>query len=218
MAKALLLDFGSVISKSLFETLPDIESAYSLAEGSLAWHGPFAPEEDQLWSDMQAGNLSEREYYYTRSAELSALVGKEQKIIDIIQQSRGSGPSERFVRPEARAAVSSAKAAGCGVSILSNELELFYGAEAMVGISLLGEMDHIIDATHTKILKPDSRAYQMAEEALDLPKADIVFVDDQMKNIKGGEDYGLTCVFFDVLNPIDSYNQALAHLGAEPIS
>ena len=58
----------------------------------------------------------------------------------------------------------------------------------------------------------------MAEEALDLPKADIVFVDDQMKNIKGGEDYGLTCVFFDVLNPIDSYNQALAHLGAEPIS
>jgi putative hydrolase of the HAD superfamily len=218
MAKALLLDFGSVISKSLFETIPDIEAAYGLDAGQLAWHGPFDPARDQLWTDMQASKLSEREYYYTRSAELSALVGREQKIIDIIQKSRGTGSSERFVRPEAVAAVNSARASGVGVSILSNELELFYGAEAMKGISLLDGMDHMIDATHTKILKPDPRAYQMAEEALGLPKEDIVFVDDQMKNIKGGEEYGLTCVFFDVLNPVDSYNKALAHLGAELIS
>ena len=217
MGKALLLDFGSVISKSLFETLPDIEEAYGLAAGTLSWHGPFRPNQDQLWSDMQAGKLSEREYYYRRSAELSQVVGTEQKIIDIIQQSRGSGPSDKFLRPEAEAAVTSAKAAGATVAILSNELELFYGREAMEGISLLKEMAHIVDATHTKILKPDPRAYQMAVEALAIQKEDIVFVDDQMKNILGGEDFGLTCVFFDVLNPKDSYNQALAHLGAEAI-
>ncbi len=217
MPKALLLDFGSVISKSLFETLPDIEAAYGLEPDTLAWHGPFAPDKDELWSDMQAGKLSEREYYYTRSSELSKLVGREQKIIDIIQHSRGRGPSERFVRPESYAAVASAKASGAIVSILSNELELFYGKEAMDGISLLAEMQDIVDATHTKILKPDPRAYEMAQDALALPKSDIVFVDDQKKNVKGGQDYGLTCVFFDVLNPQDSYNQALALLGAEPI-
>ena len=63
------------------------------------------------------------------------------------------------------------------------------------------------------VLKPDPRAYQMCCDALELAPRDCVFVDDQMRNIEGGEKYGLQCVHFDVIQPEKSYDEALALLG-----
>ena len=36
-------------------------------------------------------------------------------------------------------------------------------------IDVLRELDAVVDATHTKILKPDPRAYQLALDALGVP-------------------------------------------------
>ena len=47
--KALILDFGGVISRTLFETHALSEAALGLAAGKLTWQGPFAPEADALW-------------------------------------------------------------------------------------------------------------------------------------------------------------------------
>jgi len=41
--KALILDFGGVISRTLFETHALSEAALGLAAGTLTWQGPFAP-------------------------------------------------------------------------------------------------------------------------------------------------------------------------------
>ncbi len=43
----------------------------------------------------------------------------------------------------------------------------------------------IVDATYTKILKPDPRAYEQVLAELALDRADCVFVDDQKKISKG---------------------------------
>ena len=42
--RALILDFGGVISRTLFETHDLSEKALGLPTGSLTWQGPFAPE------------------------------------------------------------------------------------------------------------------------------------------------------------------------------
>ena len=47
--KALLLDFGSVIQKSFFETRGALERLLKLPSGSLKWAGPFDPAGDTLW-------------------------------------------------------------------------------------------------------------------------------------------------------------------------
>ena len=74
--KALVLDFGGVISKTLFETHANTERALGLAPGQLTWQGPFAPETDPLWVSMQADEISERDYWLTRSKETGELVGQ----------------------------------------------------------------------------------------------------------------------------------------------
>ena len=74
-AQALLLDFGSVISKSLFETLEDVEATFGLEPGTLDWSGSLADHEDSLWQSMQRDEITEREYWYRRADELSQRVG-----------------------------------------------------------------------------------------------------------------------------------------------
>ena len=117
------------------------------------------------------------------------------------------------MRPEAAATVARAKAAGFKVGILSNELELFYGRETLERLELLRQMDGLIDATHTHILKPDPRAYRLGAEALGLPPEEIVFVDDQKRNVRGARAAGMTAVHFDVTRPGEGYAEAERRLG-----
>ena len=74
--RGLLLDFGSVISVSVFERHRETEAALSLRAGCLDWLGPLAPETDALWQAMQRDELSERDYWARRAAELGAAVGE----------------------------------------------------------------------------------------------------------------------------------------------
>lgn len=50
-------------------------------------------------------------------------------------------------------------------ALLSNELDLFYGAELRQSMADLRGFDAIVDATHTGVLKPDPRACAMARAA-----------------------------------------------------
>ena len=76
-ARALVLDFGGVVTRTLFETHDLTEQALGLSPGSLTWKGPFDPAGDQLWQPMQADDISEREYWATRTREVPALVGRD---------------------------------------------------------------------------------------------------------------------------------------------
>jgi putative hydrolase of the HAD superfamily len=209
-ATALILDFGGVITKTLFETHGQTEATLGLPPGSLTWRGPFAPETDPLWSAMQAGRISERDYWTTRTREVGHLVGEEWEAMEtLVRKARAADP-EAVVRPEA---VRAARAAAVRLAILSNELDLFYGAEFRAHLPLLGMFEAIIDATYTMVLKPDPRAYEAVLEALDLPPSACVFVDDQERNIDGARAVGLRAVHFDIRHPKQSYAEALKHFG-----
>ncbi|WP_417675315.1 HAD-IA family hydrolase [Pseudodonghicola sp.] len=213
MNRALILDFGGVITRTLFETHALSEAALGLAPGTLTWQGPFAPETDALWREMQAGAITERDYWQARAAEVGRLVGKDwTEMSQFVRAARGADP-EAVIRPEFRAAIATVKAAGLGLAILSNELDLFYGADFRDRLPFLADFDVIVDATHTGILKPDPRAYAACLDQLGLPAAACVFVDDQRRNIAGAAAVGLPHVHFDVADPATSYSQALQMLG-----
>jgi putative hydrolase of the HAD superfamily len=212
-ARALVLDFGGVISKTLFETHDATEAALGLAPGTLTWRGPFAGDTDPLWCAMQRGELSERGYWLARSREVGELLGEDWNDMQtFVRRARGAEPS-LVIRPEAERAICLASGHGCKLAILSNELDLFYGAEFRRKLPLLDQFDVIVDATHTGILKPDPRAYRAVCDALGLDPQACVFVDDQERNIKGAIACGLTTVWFDVQHPLKSYRQALQPLG-----
>jgi len=212
--QALILDFGGVISRTFFETHAASERALGLPPGTLTWRGPFDPASDPLWQEMQRDAISERDYWLTRTREVGALLGERwEKMEDLVRRARGADPAA-VIRPEAEAAIDRAAAAGIRLAILSNELDLFYGADFRARLPLLDRFETVVDATYTGILKPDPRAYGLCLEALDLPAAACVFVDDQDRNVEGARQAGLTAVAFDVLNPQDSFDRALAAFAA----
>lgn len=211
-SRALILDFGGVISRTLFETHDLTERALGLPVGTLDWRGPFAPETDRLWQRMQADEISERDYWLERTREVGALLGEHwSEMSQFVRAARGADP-DAVIRPEFRAAIRTCKAHGVRLAILSNELDLFYGEDFRDKLPFLTEFEVIVDATHTGILKPDPRAYQDVLDQLDLPASACVFVDDQARNIAGADAIGLPSVHFDVAHPGDSYAQALALL------
>jgi putative hydrolase of the HAD superfamily len=212
-ASALVLDFGGVISRMLFETHDLSEQALGLPPGTLTWKGPFDPSTDPLWKDMQADKLSERDYWMTRTREVGCLLGEDwDRMETFVQRARGADV-EAVIRPEAVSIICAAKAAGKILAILSNELDLFYGADFRSRLPLLQLFDVIVDATYTGILKPDPRAYAAVTEALGLPAGECVFVDDQKRNADGGVKAGMQVVHFDVLQPEASFAKARWLLG-----
>lgn len=213
MKRGLILDFGGVISRTLFETHAQTEAALGLPTGTLTWRGPFDPANDLLWQRMQAHEISERDYWMARTRETGALLGETwDRMETLVQRARGADP-DLVVRPEMLALITQARQAGCKLAILSNELDLFYGSALRQRLSCLKDFDAIIDATFTGILKPDARAYQAALDALGLPAADCVFVDDQRRNVDGARALGIPTVHFDVTAPAASCAEAARLLG-----
>jgi putative hydrolase of the HAD superfamily len=213
--RALILDFGGVISRTLFETHGLTEQALGLPSGTLTWRGPFAPETDPLWCDMQARKISERDYWLTRTQEVGALAGRPwTRMEEFVRAARGADPAN-IIRPEFHAAIAKAKSAGVMLGILSNELDLFYGADFRTRLPFLADFNAIVDATYTGVLKPDPKSYTSICDALGVAPQACVFVDDQLKNIEGAVALGMTAVHFDVRDPAASYKLALSHLGLD---
>lgn len=213
MSGALVLDFGGVISRTMFETHALSEAALGLAPGTLTWKGPFDPDGDALWRDMQADRISERDYWMTRTREVGRLLGQEwDRMETFVRRARGADV-EAVIRPEAVAAIHAAKAAGCKLGILSNELDLFYGTDFRQRLPLLALFDVIVDATYTQVLKPDARAYASCQEQLGVAAGDCVFVDDQQRNIDGALRAGWRTAHLDVRRPAAAFARALELLG-----
>ncbi len=213
--QALVLDFGGVITKTLFETHSLTERALGLEPGKLTWRGPFAPETDPLWVSMQSDEITEREYWLTRSRETGALIGQNWNAMsDLLIAARGDQPND-VIRPEFLETLDRAKAAGCAVAILSNELDLFYGPKFRTRLEFLPQIDVIHDATYTQMLKPAASAYENMIADLGMRAANCVFVDDQRRNVDGAKAVGMNTVHFDVMNPAQSYAEAERLLGLE---
>jgi len=140
----LIIDFGGVITYSLFERCRDIEQLYRLPDGSLDWTGPFNSPSDELWQQYLSGQISERDYWYIRCGELGQLLKEEITIRRLVTDLRNFKPS---VRPEAETLIRQAHAQGHRVGLLTNELELFHGPEVYDAFEILGMvLGEIIEA------------------------------------------------------------------------
>lgn len=211
--KALVLDFGGVISLTEFETHRTTEETLGLPTGTLTWRGPFDPSTDVLWRAMQAGDITERQYWIIRTREIGALIGEEwTSLPQYLQRVVGDDPMSS-IRPEAIDTIGKAKSAGVRLAVLSNELDLFYGDGYRASLPFMSSFEAVIDATYTKILKPDPQAYGFVTTALAVEPSDCVFVDDQPKNVRGADEFGMKAVQFDVTDPKSGFDQALSLLG-----
>tara|TARA_B100000029_G_scaffold510458_2_gene601991 strand:+ start:55 stop:705 length:651 start_codon:yes stop_codon:yes gene_type:complete len=205
----LMLDFGGVILKTPFEMHRLVEKKLNLPNHSLNWYGPFDPYSDLLWQRMQADEITEQDYWKSKSLEVGKLTREKWSLRDYMNCCYRGFDEEEIIREEAKALVSEVKKWNISVGILTNELEYFHGIEWMDSLKILNEMDYLVDGSKTKILKPNPKAYEIAIEESGLKKKEIIFIDDQRRNVKGANDINLFTIHFDVTSPKTSFESAL---------
>lgn len=203
--KALLLDFGGVCLLSPVELHRHTEKRLGLPERILTWMGPVDPSTDPLWRALLAEELSERAYWQRRAEEVGRLAGRHPFAVADYFAACFDLPEEVFIRRAATATIAKARAAGRKVGVLTNDLEAFHGKAWVDRLTFFEHIDAFVDASKTGILKPDPRAYQQALAALGVAAGEVLFVDDQPRNVAGARALGIETIHFDIAHPDDSW-------------
>lgn len=210
--KGLVFDFGGPVLLTPFEVRVVGERNLGLAPGSLTWSGPFDPDADHDWQAFQAGDMNEREYWAIQAQRFAELTGLEPDMPTMMAPLY-AGEEHELVRPEARRLIEDAKAARIRVGIHTNDLTSFHDAEWLERMTVLKEFDVMVDGRTDGVYKPEAASYELMIERMGMDPGDIVFIDDQLVNIRGAEAAGMVCVHLDVTNPHPAYERARALLG-----
>jgi putative hydrolase of the HAD superfamily len=199
-ARALVLDFGGPVLLTPFELVTGRPG--TPAHQLLLERGPLATaaHPDPGWTDLQAGRITERAYWAHRAREWHGAGGTGPDITAMIAHLYEPARPE-LVREQARALVRNARAAGHPVAILTNDLRAFHSQRWVDEIEIVGDVDVLVDGSVEGYLKPDPRLYEILADRLGVDFGDMVFLDDQMTNIRGAEALGIPSVWFDPAEP-----------------
>jgi len=158
---------------------------------------------------MQAGEITEREYWHERAAQAAPYTGDPD--VRSLFTLAFADPLE-CIRPEAMALLEECQERGLRTGILTNDMRDFNEPGWSDRVEFVQRVDAVIDGSITGVLKPDPRAYQIAVETLGVAPQSTLFIDDQPFNIEGAQAIGLQTVWFDVTDPVGSYERARALL------
>ena len=213
--KALVLDFGGPVLLTPFERLWALEGSLGVPAGTFDWHGPFDQAADPVWRSLQAGQVSEHDYWAGRAAEVAAVSGEAG--VPALMRRLYAGPEAELVRPQARALLADAHGAGLQTAVLTNDLHDFHDQAWIDQIGFLAEVGCVVDAARHGARKPAPEAYRLVLDRLGIAAGQAVFVDDQPVNVAGARAAGMQAVWFDVTRPQHSdvkVRQALGLAGS----
>ena len=163
--KGVLLDVGGVLLPTPWELLEEFEARNGWPAGTLPWRGPLDPSTDPLWRSARAGRLPPGGYFERRAEEISRLLGARRTWPEITQAIFET-PDGLAVRPQGRALVTDARAAGLRTGILTSKLVAFLSRAVVERSPFLGSFDVLLDESETGVAKPDPRAYAEAATAM----------------------------------------------------
>jgi putative hydrolase of the HAD superfamily len=197
--RAVLFDFGGVISSSPFEAFAHLEVERGLPAEFIRTVNATNPDTN-AWAQLERGEVDLDRFGSLWSDEARAL-GHELDGRLVLERLAGE------IRPEMVNAIRS-----CGTkyktACLTNN---FTRAEAILSqevAEVYSLFDAILESRVLGVRKPDPRFYELACEALDVEPAECVFLDDLGVNLKPARALGMHTI--KVTDP----DVALSELGA----
>jgi epoxide hydrolase-like predicted phosphatase len=177
----LLIDFGGVLTTSVWDSFADFCRAKDLEEDAVKRLFREDPEALADLRGLETGRLPEDEFE-RRFANRLGLSDASDLIEEMF---RGMVPSEPMV-----AAVRDARADGIRTGLVSNSWSTSHYDRA-----LLGELfDAVVISAEVGLHKPQPEIYLMGADRLGRSPERCVFVDDLRENCSGAEAVGMTAV------------------------
>jgi epoxide hydrolase-like predicted phosphatase len=179
--RGLLLDFGGVLTTSIWEAFDAFCRDEGLEEGTvrrLFRDDPGALADLRL---LEKGEIAEDEF----AARFGPRLGVADSGGLIERMFAGLGPEETMIE-----AVRDLRGDGVRTGLISNS----WGTGIYEPRMLSELFDAVVISGEVGLHKPQPEIYALGAERLGVPPADCVFVDDLRENVAGAEEAGMTAI------------------------
>ena len=178
--RALLVDYGGVLTTSIAEAFEQFGREEGLAPGAVHTALRSGPAARRLLDGIEEGTLPEADF----EREFGALLGVAPEGL-ILRMLGSLAPDLRMI-----GAVRAARRAGIPTGLVSNS----WGVE-IYPVQLLAELfDTTVISGRVGMRKPSPEIYLYAARALGIEPADCVFVDDLSRNLGAAAELGMATV------------------------
>ena len=209
MVKAVIWDFGGVITSSPFEAFNRYEAERGLPKDFIRSINATNPL-DNAWAKFESSRVSLDEFDILFNEEAQAR-GHKVPGKDIIALLSGD------IRPEmveALRRVSENLKTGC----ITNNVKAGAGASMARSAEKAAQVEQVmelfevvIESSKVGVRKPEPEIYSMACDALDVDPADAVYLDDLGINLKPARAMGMTTI--KVMDPAQALDELEAAVG-----
>ncbi len=205
--KAVIFDFGGVITASPFEAFNRLEEERGLPRDFIRQVNSARPDSN-AWALFERAEIDAARFDALFAAEAAAL-GHALDGASVLAVLSGS------IRPAMVAALDSLKAAGYRLACITNNVPTGHGA----GMARSGDardayeqvfarFEQVIESSKAGVRKPDPRIYQMMCDRLGIAPDQCIYLDDLGINCKPAAALGMQAI------KVTSGEQALADLSA----
>jgi putative hydrolase of the HAD superfamily len=181
-ARALLVDFGGVLTTNVFESFRAFCDAEGLEPNTVKEMFRSRGEGLALLRQLERGELTVEEFEPKFAAELGIAERAEGMVERLFA---GVGPDERMV-----GAVRRVRESGLPTGLISNSWGRTTYDEALI--------EELFDAAvisgDVGLHKPEPEIFRLGAERVGVPPEDCVFVDDLRENCEGAEAVGMTAI------------------------
>lgn len=199
--RAVLFDFGGVLSSGPFEAFSRYEEENGLPPGFIRSLNA-TDHHDNAWARLERSELSIDEFVEAFEIEAQQ-AGQRIDARAVLLLLRGE------MRPGMLRAVEACRARYL-VGLLTNNFLSGEAAGDPGGLleQVLGLFDEVIESSKVGVRKPEIRFFEIACERLGISPEEAVFLDDLGVNLKPAREMGMTTI------KVTSEAQAIADLGA----
>jgi putative hydrolase of the HAD superfamily len=204
--RAVIFDFGGVITSSPFEAFNAMEAQRGLPLDFVRRVNASNPD-GNAWAKFERAEIDAVQFDALFAAEAQAL-GHNLDGASVIACLSGD------IRPDMVAALDRLKAQGFALGCITNNVPSGKGAgmagsleKAAAIEAIMARFDHVIESSKAGVRKPDPRIYQMMCEVLDVSPHECVYLDDLGINCKPAAALGMAAI------KVTSGDQALDDLG-----
>jgi putative hydrolase of the HAD superfamily len=205
--KAVIFDFGGVITASPFESFNRFEAEQGLPKNFIRSVNATNPD-GNAWARLERSEIDAATFDGAFAAESGAL-GHRVSGAAVLALVAG------VIRPEMVRALDTLAGAGYRLACITNNMRGARGpgmarsAQAAHDYAAVFErFEHVIESAAAGVRKPDRRIYEMMCAALDLPGEACVYLDDIGVNCKGAASVRMHAI------KVLGAEQALADLSA----
>jgi putative hydrolase of the HAD superfamily len=187
-ARALLLDFDGVLCHHDPARSAVVEERYALAPGTVL-------ATMMQWARLRpaiTGETTRTEWLDGVAAALADRVGgteSARSLVTEVDLYRGE------LDPVVLAFVREVRSAGLPVALVSNATAEL--ADDLEAFGIAGDFDAVVNSSAIGVHKPTVEFFQIACEAVGVPPAHCLFVDDSDRNVRGARVAGLSAYRYE---------------------